>query len=54
MYKTLKLLQDQAEASDNIWLTIKLKTLETEIFAELKETEDRVKSYYNEVILKQY
>jgi|TARA_R110000868_G_scaffold1470_2_gene11609 hypothetical protein len=54
MYKTLKLLQDQAEASDNIWLTIKLKTLETEIFAELKEAEDRVKSYYNEVILKQY
>lgn len=49
--KTLKSLQDYAVTSENIWLSIKLKNLEVEFHNELKESEDRIKSYYNHVIL---
>tara|TARA_R110000787_G_scaffold190835_1_gene302262 strand:- start:75 stop:233 length:159 start_codon:yes stop_codon:yes gene_type:complete len=48
----LKLLQDYANSSDNTWLSIQLKSLEVEIYADKLESEERIKSYYNEVILK--
>tara|TARA_R110002126_G_scaffold266800_1_gene410159 strand:+ start:1141 stop:1374 length:234 start_codon:yes stop_codon:yes gene_type:complete len=48
----LKLLQDYANSSDNTWLSIQLKSLEVEIYADKLESEERLKSYYNQVILK--
>ena len=48
----LKLLQDYANSSNNTWLSIQLKSLEVEIYADKLESEERLKSYYNQVILK--
>ena len=49
--KTLKLLQDYANSSNNTWLSNQLNTLESDFNIELKDSEDRIKSYYNNVIL---
>ena len=49
--QTLKLLQYYANSSDNTWLSKQLKILESDFNIELKDSEDRIKSYYNKVIL---
>jgi|TARA_R110000764_G_C10995664_1_gene381692 hypothetical protein len=42
MHKTLKFLQDYANATDNFWLAERLKLLEEEIKLEIVEAEIRI------------